>query len=161
MKTLALSVVFALTAVVNSVSNNNLAGFAYNSTVNEDRVESQTVYKVENQKYLHNHLKYNFAYDALGRVSAKEVLKWNQENQRFEKQYCLKYSYNGTEVNVEYAAWNKKANDYADVKAKSVYQIDTMGVNYQSYEWNKKENSWNLTMEHGTQLEEMILFAEK
>lgn len=165
MKTLVVSVVFALTSVVNAVSNNNLKGFAYNTEMNEGRVKTETVFKVENRKYLHNHLQYNYSYNAEGRISAKEVLKWSKENQRFEKQYCLNFSYDGTDINVEYVAWNSKMNAYADVKAKTVYQtvyqINAMGANYQSYKWNKKDNSWNLTAEHSTQAEEIMLFAEK
>ena len=156
MKALVLSVVFALTSVVNAVSGNNVKDFAYNTEMNEGRVKTETVFKVENRKYLHNHLQYNYAYNAEGLVSAKEVLKWNKENQRFEKQYCLNFSYDGTNINVEYAAWNSKMNAYADVKAKTVYQINAMGTNYQSYKWNKKDNSWNLTAEHSTQPEEII-----
>ena len=155
MKTLVVSVVFALTSVVNAVSNNNLEGFAYNTEMNEGRVKTETVFKVENRKYLHNHLQYNYSYNAEGRISAKEVLKWSKENQRFEKQYCLNFSYDGTDINVEYIAWNSK------MKAKTVYQINAMGANYQSYKWNKKDNSWNLTAEHSTQAEEIMLFAEK
>ena len=161
MKTLVVSVVFALTSVVNAVSNNNLEGFAYNTEMNEGRVKTETVFKVENRKYLYNHLQYNYSYNAEGRISAKEVLKWSKENQRFEKQYCLNFSYDGTDINVEYVAWNSKMNTYADVKAKAVYQIDAMGAIYQSYKWNKKDNSWNLTAEHSTQAEEIMLFAEK
>ena len=116
---------------------------------------------MKEDKYLQNHLQYNYAYDAEGRVSSKEVSKWSKGNQRFEKQYCLNFSYDGGEVNVEYAAWNSKDNAYTDVKTKAVYQINGMGVNYQSYEWNKKESSWNLMVEHSTQPEEIILFAEK
>ena len=107
-----------------------------------DRVETKNVYKVKEDKYLQNHLQYNYAYDAEGRVSSKEVSKWSKGNQRFEKQYCLNFSYDGGEVNVEYAAWNSKDNAYTDVKTKAVYQINGMGVNYQSYEWNKKESSF-------------------
>ena len=161
MKTLVVLVVFALTSVVNAVSNNNLEGFAYNPEMNEGRVKTETVFKVENRKYLHNHLQYNYSYNAEERISAKEVLKWSKENQRFEKQYCLNFSYDGTDINVEYVAWNSKMNAYADVKAKTVYQINAMGANYQSYKWNKKDNSWNLTAEHSTQAEEIMLFAEK
>ena len=106
-------------------------------------------------------MQYNYSYNAEGRISAKEVLKWSKENQRFEKQYCLNFSYDGTDINVEYVAWNSKMNAYADVKAKTVYQINAMGANYQSYKWNKKDNSWNLTAEHSTQAEEIMLFAEK
>ena len=106
-------------------------------------------------------MQYNYAYNAEGRVSAKEVLKWNKDNQRFEKQYCLNFSYDGTDINMEYVAWNNKTNAYTDVKAKAVYQINAMGANYQSYKWNKKDNSWNLTAEHSTQPENIILFAKK
>lgn len=161
MKTLVLSVVFAVTSIVNAVNNNSLEGFVYNTRMDGDRVETKNVYKVKEDKYLQNHLQYNYAYYAEGRVSSKEVSKWSKSNQRFEKQYCLNFSYDGGEVNVEYAAWNSKDNAYTDVKTKAVYQINGMGVNYQSYEWNKKESSWNLMVEHSTQPEEIILFAEK
>ena len=160
MKALVLSVVFALTSVVNAVSGNNVKDFAYNSEKQENGVETQTVYKVKEGKYLERHLQYNYTHDEKGRVSAKEILKWNRDNSRFEKQYCLNFSYTDNEVNVEYVAWNNKIGDYTDVKAKAVYQINAMGTSYQSYKWNKKDNSWNLTAEHSTQAEEIMLFAE-
>ena len=160
MKALVLSVVFALTSVVNAVSGNNVKDFAYNSEKQENGVETQTVYKIKEGKYLERHLQYNYTHDEKGRVSAKEILKWNQDNSRFEKQYCLNFSYTDNEVGVEYVAWNSKTNAYADVKAKAVYQINAMGTSYQSYKWNKKDNSWNLTAEHSTQAEEIMLFAE-
>ena len=162
MKTLVMTTIFVMTAVVNAFSANIQQKFAYNTITNDtQQVETQMVYKVEEGKYLHNHLQYNYSYNAEGRISAKEVLKWSKENQRFEKQYCLNFSYDGTDINVEYVAWNSKMNAYADVKAKTVYQINAMGANYQSYKWNKKDNSWNLTAEHSTQAEEIMLFAEK
>ena len=52
MKALVLSVVFALTSVVNAVSGNNVKDFAYNSEKQENGVETQTVYKVKEGKYL-------------------------------------------------------------------------------------------------------------
>ena len=146
MKALVLSVVFALTSVVNAVSGNNVKDFAYNSEKQENGVETQTVYKVKEGKYLERHLQYNYTHDEKGRVSAKEILKWNQDNSRFEKLYCLNFSYTDNEVNVEYVAWNNKIGDYTDVKAKAVYQTNEQGVNYTAYNWDKKENAWNLTV---------------
>ena len=93
MKTLVLSVVIAMTFVLNTVSCNNLPEFAYNTTTNGEQVESQTVYTVENGKYLHPHLKYNYTYNADGSVSKKEVLKWSEIMQVFEKQYCLNFTH--------------------------------------------------------------------
>ena len=119
MKALVLSVVFALTSVVNAVSGNNVKDFAYNSEKQESGVETQTVYKVKEGKYLERHLQYNYTHDEKGRVSAKEILKWNS-----------------------------KAGDYTNVKAKAVYQMNENGMNYMAYNWNEKNNSWNLVTEH-------------
>ena len=148
MKALVLTVVFALTAVVNAVSGNNVTDFAYNSEKQENGVETQMVYKVSEGKYLQHHLQYNYTYDEKGRVSAKEVLKWNQNNRRFEKQYCLNFNYTNQEVGVELATWNSKNSAYTHVKSKAVYQLSETGVNYISYNWNEKKNHWNLTVEH-------------
>ena len=63
MKTLVLSVVFAVTSIVNAVNNNSLEGFAYNTRMDGDRVETKNVYKVkEDKKYLQNHLQITTAY---------------------------------------------------------------------------------------------------
>ena len=75
-----------MTSVVNAVSGNNLEGFAYNTEEQENGVETPMVYKVKKGKYLERHLQYNYTYDKKGRISAKEILKWNQNNSRFEKQ---------------------------------------------------------------------------
>ena len=128
MKALVLSVVFALTSVVNAVSGNNVKDFAYNSEKQENGVETQTVYKVKEGKYLERHLQYN---------------------------------YTDNEVNVEYVAWNSKAGDYTNVKAKAVYQTNENGMNYMAYNWNEKENSWNLVTEHNATHWSGALLANK
>ena len=59
MKTLVISAIIAMTSLVNVVSAaavNRTDNFAYNTETNDGRVETQTVFKVENQKFLHHHL---------------------------------------------------------------------------------------------------------
>ena len=144
MKTLVLSVVIAMTFVLNTVSGNNLPEFAYNTTTNGEQVESQT-------------------YNADGSVSKKEVLKWSEIMQVFEKQYCLNFTHDLQENSIEYAAWDAKTDSYSDIKSKAVYQTRDSGqiLNYQSYEWNKKENNWNLATEHTILNGNDGLFANK
>ena len=96
MKTLVISAIIAMTSLVNVVSAaavNRTDNFAYNTETNDGRVETQTVFKVENQKFLHRHLKYNYIYDNSGRISQKEVLKWNESTQSFEKHHSLNFFY--------------------------------------------------------------------
>ena len=76
MKTLVMTTIFVVTVVINAFGGNIQENFAYNEVMNGNQVESQIVYKVENGKFLQNHLKYNFIYDAQGRTIQKEALKW-------------------------------------------------------------------------------------
>ena len=125
MKTLVISAIIAMTSLVNVVSAaavNRTDNFAYNTETNDGRVETQTVFKVENQKFLHRHLKYNYIYDNSGRISQKEVLKWNESTQSFEKHHSLNFFYTD-DVTVEYALWNEQSNAYTDIKQKSVLSI--------------------------------------
>lgn len=161
MKTLVISVIIAMTSVVNAAAGNRANQFAYNTETNEGRVETQTVFKVENDKYLHNHVKYNYIYDNAGRVSRKEVLKWNENTQRFENHHSLNFFYTG-DVTIEYASWNEKEKAYSDVKEKAVYQqTDHNTLHYLSYEWNEKNNGWSLMAEHPATNEAIQLLAEK
>lgn len=62
MKTLVMTTIFVVTVVINAFGGNIQENFAYNEVMNGNQVESQIVYKVENGKFLQNHLKYNFTY---------------------------------------------------------------------------------------------------
>ena len=148
--------------VVHAVLVHLVNGFGFHiCEKQENGVETQTVYKIKEGKYLERHLQYNYTHDEKGRVSAKEILKWNQDNSRFEKLYCLNFSYTDNEVNVEYVAWNSKAGDYTNVKVKAVYQMNENGMNYMAYNWNEKENSWNLVTEHNATHWSSVLLANK
>lgn len=161
MKTLAMTVIFAVTVVANAFCGNNEKEFAYNEVMNGNQVESQMVYKVEDGKFLQNHLKYNFTYDAAGRTVKKETLKWNEIEQAYERTYCLNYNYSEAGADVEYALWDSKTASYSDVKEKVVYLQNGDSVNYLSYKWNEKNNNWNLLVEHSTDNEDVLLLAIK
>lgn len=136
MKTLVISAIIAMTSLVNVVSAAAVYrtdNFTYNTETNDGRVETQTVFKVENQKFLHHHLKYNYIYDNSGRISQKEVLKWNEQS-----------------------------NAYTDIKQKAVYQqTDSSVLRYLSYEWDEKNNGWSLVADHHMTGESVQLLAEK
>ena len=153
MKTLVISAIIAMTSLVNVVSAaavNRTDNFAYNTETNDGRVETQTVFKVENQKFLHRHLKYNYIYDNSGRISQKEVLKWNESTQSFEKHHSLNFFYTD-DVTVEYALWNEQSSAYTDISV----------LRYLSYEWDEKNNDWSLTADHHMTDESVQLLAEK
>ena len=52
-------------------------------------------------------------------------------------------------------------NAYSDVKEKAVYLQAGDDINYLSYKWSKKDNDWNLLVEHATAEEDVLLLAVK
>lgn len=132
MKTLVMTTIFVVTVVVNAFGGNSQENFAYNEVMNGNQVESRIVYKkVEDGKFLQNHLKYNFTYDAEGRMVRKETLKWDETEKAFEHFCCLNYHYTEAGTEVEYALWDNKTNAYSNVKEKTVYPKAGDGINYE------------------------------
>lgn len=161
MKTLVMTAIFAVTGLANVVATNVEKNFVYNEVRNGNQVESKMVYKLNDDKYLNYHLKYNFKYDAENRILQKEVLKWNEINQAFERYYCLNYNYSEAGTDVEYAMWNNETNDYSDVKEKAVYLYSGDGISYLSYKWNDKDSDWKLMAEQTAGSDDTQLFAGK
>lgn len=168
MKTLVVSILLVtafFTDQVMAVSRPSDAPqrFAYNYEMNDGRIVSETIFKVEAQKYLHQHLKYSYTYDAEGHLLQKEVLKWNPATDMFEKYYCLNFAYADKEVSIEHALWNPKQKAYMDIQHRAVYQLSdaNVAVNYMSYKWNGKDHSWDLELQHPTMDVADNLIADK
>ena len=120
------------------------------------------MYQIEESKYLKQHLKYEFQYDAANRLIQKEAWKWNAGAQTYEHYYCLNYHYADDEVTLEYALWNEKAEAYDAANEKAVYQLEAGNVNYFAFEWNRHLQDWNLMVSHDTwAAQEVQLLAEK
>lgn len=151
MKTLVMTVMMAVTGLINVTGANGGPDFAYSTKVENGQMTAQTVYKVEDGKYLKQHLMYGFDYDAENRLIRKEVFKWDVIRQVYERSYCLNYTYEAGGTEMELALWNAKEAGYTDVKQKVVYLQDGMGITYLAYEWDSRDRNWNLLAEHPLQ----------
>ncbi len=162
MKNLVMTLVFAASSLVNGLAGNVESKFAYNVEKDGEQITSQTVYQIEESKYLKQHLKYEFQYDAANRLIQKEAWKWNADAQTYEHYYCLNYHYADDEVTLEYTLWNEKAEAYDAANEKAVYQLEAGNVNYFAFEWNRHLQDWNLMVSHDTwAAQEVQLLAEK
>lgn len=166
MKALVMTAMFIVTSSLTAVlagTDNGKNKFAYNERINEQQqMTEQTVYTVTGDgRYLKNHLKYEYTYDEEGRVSLKEVLRWNEVEQAFERHYCIRFGYDGGDVRMELALWNKEKQAYTETKAMSLYRTDNDGRSYQCYEWNTRSGEWNLLVEHVSANRAEELLAER
>lgn len=119
-------------------------GFAYNVEMDGQAVTSQIVYKKsESGKHLSHHRKYNYTYDEQGRLTQKEVLKWDEAFGTWRQNHCLSYVYDLSGYSIEYALWNRKEVGYTETIAKQTFDQSIAGTMAVAlYKWNKSVNDW-------------------
>lgn len=129
-----------------SAANGANEGFAYNTEMANNQVTSQYVYKqTDCGKYLSQHLKYNFTYDAQHRLIQKEVLKWDPCNESWKKDFCLLYTYSQFGYTVKYAPWNDATESYSQVTAKQTYdEIQNGAYRVALYNWDQDKSRWDM-----------------
>lgn len=123
--------------------------FAYNPEIKDQVVLAKTVYKKDNTGlFLTRHLKYEYSYDHQKRLVRKEALKWNDLSEQWEKSHCYSFHYNDGGYSVEFARWNRKINNYADVIEKCIYyQNENMLFTVQTYKRERNSDEWKLKNE--------------
>lgn len=151
-----MTAIMAATSLVNASAALIPGEFVYNKTTDDTGlVQTETVYRVEDGKYLKHHLKYEYAYDETGRMVRKEARKWDEASQSYERYYCMDVNYRLTATDVLYAAWDDETGTYSARREKATYQLTPEGVAYQGYEWSEHMQDWNLLLAHneGSQVE--------
>lgn len=84
--------------------------FITNEVVTNGVVTSKIIYK--NSGQLQYHMKYDFTYNADGKVSAKEAFKWDGRRDKWVPYFKMTFTYTTENVEVEYAKWNAKDKKY-------------------------------------------------
>lgn len=135
----ALTVLIASMHLATAESN-----YVYNTEMTDEVVTQQMVYKTSRDgRFLKNYLKYAFVYDDQECLKQKEVMKWNEEKQQWEKSHSLYYIYDQAGFSVNYALWNPKQADYSEVVAKQAYnQLPGGDVAVTLYRWDEASEDW-------------------
>ena len=117
LKTLMFStILFTCTLNASAYNENNLI---YNSEEENGMMVGQTVYKT-NGNLLSNYMKYHYKYDDQNRMTESETLKWNSNLNKWEKDICIHYVYEGKRITTLYYKWNKKKEQYVLVPEMTV-----------------------------------------
>ena len=114
MKTKTFFKVFALVAVlfvnVLAVSARGNDGKLVSNTEEKDGVMvGQTVYKKDGNT-LANYMKHSYKYDDQKRMVESATQKWNNNN--WENNLLITYTYTGKTVTTNYYQWNSKKKEY-------------------------------------------------
>lgn len=123
MKTSALRIGTIAIALFIGIISANASNFFFD----RKEINSQLVSKIKYEKnydgYFKQTTKYDYSYDAKGRVAEIEVLTWNGENQEWQANHKISYDYNSPYA-VEMSYWNNNTKKYDLLVEKIEYQID-------------------------------------
>ncbi|MCD7899369.1 MAG: DUF3836 domain-containing protein [Bacteroides sp.] len=148
MKTTVLRSVMCVAFVIAGFMSTNLnAGnkFYTNEIVKDGVMVSKVIYSYDGT--LHQQAKHDFTYNEAGKVTSKEVFKWNEESATWTPSYKIDCTYGNDTITLNYALWNAKDQSYNLSQQKSLYRMDAAQnyIAYQNYKWDASENGWMLT----------------
>ena len=92
-------------------ANTPEANLIYNTEEVNGVKMSETVYKM-NEGILTNYEKYNYKYNDNKQVIESTLMKWDAARNDWRNHMCIKYSYTGNDVTIEYYKWNKSKKDF-------------------------------------------------
>ena len=68
-------------------------------------------------------LKTVYDYDLQGRVTKRELMKWNERKQQWVNLKRWTYKYDGDRTSIDFAVWNKHKGCYNPVRDRKVYDF--------------------------------------
>ena len=68
-------------------------------------------------------LKTVYDYDLQGRVTKRELMKWNEKKQQWVNLKRWTYKYDGDRTSIDFAVWNKHKGCYNPVRDRKVYDF--------------------------------------
>ncbi|MDR1937119.1 MAG: DUF3836 domain-containing protein [Tannerellaceae bacterium] len=103
--------VFVCSMTMSAVSPKN---YMYDTKEENGKIVSKTIF-LQKDGLLDKQWKYDFTYNAEGKVAEKYACRWNTGKNDWDPFYLISYQYdkeNGS-IRSVYGLWNKKSNDYS------------------------------------------------
>ena len=116
---IVIAVVIAFIANVTiyaSTPDNNLI---YNAEEVNGMKVAETVYKMDGNM-LTNYMKYNYKYDENKQMTENLSQKWNSTKNRWDNDFCIRYTYDSKSITTEYYKWNAKKKTFVLVPEMTV-----------------------------------------
>jgi hypothetical protein len=90
-------------------------------------------------------LKTVYDFDQQGRVTKRELMKWNERKQQWVNLKRWTYKYDGDRTSIDFAVWNKHKGCYNPVRDRKVYDfISDKVICVNDYKRNEKRDELQL-----------------
>ena len=122
MKTMLITAALLFASMLNMTAQTSEKYFVYNNVMTDGNVTTvhtcEIVLDTLSQK-----LKTVYDYDLQGRVTKRELMKWNERKQQWVNLKRWTYSYDGDRTSIDFAVWNKHKGCYNPVRDRKVYDF--------------------------------------
>ena len=122
MKTMLITAALLFASMLNMTAQTSEKYFVYNNVMTNGNVTTvhtcEIVLDTLSQK-----LKTVYDFDQQGRVTKRELMKWNERKQQWVNLKRWTYSYDGDRTSIDFAVWNKHKGCYNPVRDRKVYDF--------------------------------------
>lgn len=109
-------------SMLNMTAQTSEKYFVYNNVMTDGNVTTvhtcEIVLDTLSQK-----LKTVYDFDLQGRVTKRELMKWNERKQQWVNLKRWTYKYDGDRTSIDFAVWNKHKGCYNPVRDRKVYDF--------------------------------------
>ena len=109
-------------SMLNMTAQTSEKYFVYNNVMTDGKVTAVLTYE-KVLDTLSQKLKTDYDFDQQGRVTKRELMKWNERKQQWVNLKRWTYSYDGDRTSIDFAVWNKHKGCYNPVRDRKVYDF--------------------------------------
>ena len=122
MKTMLMTAALLFASMLNMTAQTSEKYFVNNNVMTNGNVTTvhtcEIVLDTLSQK-----LKTVYDFDQQGRVTKRELMKWNERKQQWVNLKRWTYKYDGVRTSIDFAVWNKHKGCYNPVRDRKVYDF--------------------------------------
>lgn len=123
--TVAVAMIFVSGLSVDAQAQENQ--FITNEEMKDEMVVTKTIFR-QDGSLLFRHLRYEYSYDELKRLTVKEAFKWNAEKEEWMPYFKMNYRYTDKEIVMSYARWNESHKAYDKNVQESIQELNEQNM---------------------------------
>lgn len=87
--------------------------YLYDTKEENGKIVSKVIF-LQEDGLLNKQVKYEFAYNEIGKVSEKKAYRWNKSTDEWEPYYLISYQYEDDgNIRTQYGMWDRKKKDFS------------------------------------------------
>lgn len=160
-----ITIATVLTMYFNAANDVN-APFMYNSDLEDGIIHKIEVYEKKSDNQICAKMEYRYSYDEQGRLTAREVMRWDESKQDWVNDFRHTYKYYKNGYNMESSRWDAKLQAYDLPFEVTLYREVAPNVtSVKTFKMNETKDNMYLTdrllcMESLEQISERLIAAK-